>query len=52
MGVVHGDAGPWTLEDVLALIEDPKRRVELMGGRRLMPFVGSGGLGGAVGASS
>ncbi|MFF1779924.1 Uma2 family endonuclease [Streptomyces virginiae] len=36
MGVAHNHAGPWTLDDVLALPEDNAQRVELVGGQLIM----------------
>ncbi|WP_424217634.1 Uma2 family endonuclease (plasmid) [Streptomyces sp. BI20] len=36
MSVAHEHQGPWTVEDVLAMPEDPSRRVELVGGQLMM----------------
>ncbi|MFD3700702.1 Uma2 family endonuclease [Streptomyces sp. NPDC058646] len=36
MSVAYSHAGPWTLDDVLALPEDRTQRVELVGGQLMM----------------
>lgn len=36
MSVAYSHAGPWTLDDVLALPEDTTQRVELVGGQLMM----------------
>lgn len=36
MSVAYSHAGPWTLDDVLALPEDQAQRVELVGGQLMM----------------
>ncbi|GHJ34763.1 Uma2 family endonuclease [Streptomyces sp. TS71-3] len=36
MSVAHEHTGPWTLDDVLALPEDARQRVELVGGALMM----------------